>query len=323
MYKPKFVITKKDLYRLYCVEKRSTVFIAKIYNCNHDTISNRLREFDIPMRSKYEIPKEELLKLYVEENKSPEFISKLYGCTFGTIRNRLKKYAIPVKSKSLAQTHYAKYNFSGDVAEKAYMIGFRLGDLNVYKTKENAETIIVRCHTTCLPQIVLMKDIFERYGHVTANTRKDGGTDVNCYLNKTFDFLLPKADFVEKWIIDDEKCFRAFAAGYIDAEGTFGVYQNRGRFKMDSYDKGILSQIHNWLDRNKINNKFFRVQLQGDFLSGYRMNKDVWRINVNGVGDLLKFVETINPFLKHGKRVSDMSKVVKNIEQRKLKGTIK
>lgn len=323
MYKPKFSITKEELYRLYCVEKKSTIFIAKIYNCGHDTVSSRLRQFNIPLRFKYKIPKDKLFKLYVEQNKSPEFISKLYGCTFGTVRNRLKKYGIPFKSKSLAQTRYAKYDFSGNIIEKSYLIGFRLGDLNVYKTNKDAETVIVRCHTTCLTQIMLMRNIFRKYGHVTANTRKDGGTDVNCYLNKTFEFLLPKEIFIEKWIINNEDCFRAFAAGYIDAEGTFGVYQNRGRFKIDSYDKEILSQIHNWLNRNKIVNKFFRVQLKGDYLSGYRMNKDVYRVNVNGANDLLKFIEIIKPFLKHKKRVNDMNKVVKNIEQRKLKRTIK
>lgn len=323
MYKPKFIITKKDLYKLYYVEKKSTIFIAKIYNCNHDTISSRLREFNIPIRSKYEIPKKILQKLYLKENKSPEFIGKIYGCSFATIRNRLKKYGIPIKSKSLAQTHYAKYDFSGDIIEKSYLIGFRLGDLNVYKTNENAETIVVRCHTTCSTQIMLMKNIFKEYGHITANTRKDGGTDVNCYLNKTFEFLLPKADFIEKWIINNEKCFRAFAAGYIDAEGTFGIYQNRGRFKIDSYDKEILFQIYNWLDKNKIISKFFRVQRKGDFLSGYRMNKDVYRVNVNKANSLLNFIDAIKPYLKHGKRVNDMRKVIKNIELRKLKGTIK
>jgi len=323
MYKPKFIIEKEDLYKLYRVEKKSTLFIAKIYNCNHDTISGRLREFNIPIRSKYKISKKALLKLYLKENKSPAFIGKLYGCSFATVRNRLKKYGIPKKSKSLAQMRYTKYDFFGDIIEKAYLIGFRLGDLNVYKTSENAETVIVRCHTTCLPQIELMKNIFGKYGHVTSNTRKDGGTDVNCYFNKTFEFLLPKSDIVEKWIIDDEKCFRAFAAGYIDAEGTFGVYQERGRFKIDSYDKEILFQIHNWLDRNKISSKFFRVQLQGDFLSGYRMNKDVYRVNVNGANDLLKFIGIIKPFLKHGKRVNDMEKVIENIKRRKLKRTIK
>ena len=53
------------------------------------------------------------------------------------------------------------------------------------------------------------------------------------------------------------------------------------------------------------------------------MNKDVYRVNVNGANDLLKFIGIIKPFLKHGKRVNDMEKVIENIKRRKLKRTIK
>jgi hypothetical protein len=43
---------------------------------------------------------------------------------------------------------------------KVHKKAFAVSRDNVYKTSENAETIIVRCHTTCLTQITLMKKIF-------------------------------------------------------------------------------------------------------------------------------------------------------------------
>ena len=136
---------------------------------------------------------------------------------------------------------------------------------------------------------------------------------------------MPKHDLVEKWIFNSKKYFCSFASGYIDAEGTFGIYQARARFKIDSYDKKILSEIHMWLDRNNIRNKFIRVAKKGDYVKygNYNFKKDVWRINVNEALALLKFIELINPYIKHKKRKKDAKNSLKNILARKLKGTVK
>jgi len=277
-------------------------------------------------RVKIELSKEKLYTLYHTKNKSPEFIGGLFGCSFKTITNRLNEYGIPLKTPAFARMRYKKYDFSGDLIAKAYLIGFRLGDLAVSKTSPNAETIVVRLHTTHDVQINLFRKLFKKYGKVISyKSPTNPSTNINAYLNRSFDFLLPKHDLVEQWIIDDEEHFCSFAAGYIDAEGTFGIYQGRARFKIDAYDKGILSQIHIWLDRNNIPNKFFRVAKQGDYVKygNYHFKKDVWRINVNEANSLLKFISLIGPYIKHKKRKDDMKKSFKNIVNRKLKGSIK
>ncbi len=277
-------------------------------------------------RVKIELSKKKLYTLYHVQNKAPHVIGKLFGCSFSTITNRLKEYGIPLKSPSLARMRYKKYDFSGDLIEKAYLIGFRLGDLAAAKTNPTAETVVVRLHTTHDVQIDLFKKLFKKYGKVVSyKSPTNPSTNVNVYLNRSFEFLLPKWDLVEDWIVENEKYFRSFAAGYIDAEGTFGIYQGRARFKIDAYDKGILSKIHEWLDRNKIPNKFFRVAKKGDYVKygNYYFKKEVWRINVNEANALVNFIDLIDPYVKHKKRRSDMEKDIKNIAQRKLKGTIK
>jgi hypothetical protein len=45
-------ISKDELYKLYIVEKRSLVDIAKIYYVSHPTIVNRLKEFGFYMKHK-------------------------------------------------------------------------------------------------------------------------------------------------------------------------------------------------------------------------------------------------------------------------------
>lgn len=277
-------------------------------------------------RVKILLSKEKLYDLYHTQNKSPYFIGKLYGCSFSTVTNRLREHGIHGKSPSLARNRYKKFDFSGDLLEKAYLIGFRLGDLAASKTNPGAETVVVRLHTTHDVQIYLFKKLFKKYGEVVSyKSPVNPSTNVNAYLNRSFEFLLPKHDLVEEWIIANKKYFCSFAAGYIDAEGTFGVYQGRARFKMDAYDKEILFQIHAWLDRNNIPNKFFQIAKQGDYVKygNYYFKKEVWRVNVNEAGALLKFIDLINPYIKHKKRRKDMEKNLKNIGQRKLNGTIK
>ncbi|KKP43471.1 MAG: hypothetical protein UR46_C0010G0008 [Parcubacteria group bacterium GW2011_GWA1_33_6] len=277
-------------------------------------------------RIKIELSKKKLYTLYYVQNKPPHLIGKMFGCSFSTITNRLKEYGIPLKTPASARMKYKKYDFSGDLIEKSYLIGFRLGDLAVSKTNPSAETVVVRLHTTHDVQIDLFKNLFKKYGQVSlSKSSTNPSTNLNAFLNKSFEFLLPKWDLVEEWIIQDEKYFCSFAAGYIDAEGTFGIYQERARFKVDSYDKEILFQIHVWLDKNNIINKFFRVAKKGDYVryGDYHFKKDVWRVNVNDANSLLEFINLINPYIKHKKRRKDLEKNLKNIARRKLKGSIR
>jgi len=323
MNKKIIIITKKDLYKLYRTDRKSALIIAKIYNCHHRAIYDKLRKFKIPIRSNYKIPKKELLNLYYKKNKSPYFIGKIYGCSFSTITNRLKKYNIPKKSHSLARMRYKKFNFSNNNIKKAYLIGFRLGDLRVYKTNKNAETVIVQCHTTCNDQIRLIDKLFMKYGKVTLTPLKDGSTDINCFLNRTFNFLLPKNDNIKDWICSNKKSFCSFMAGYTDAEGNFIINQGRARFKIDSYDKNILKKIHCWLNNYNIISKFRRIGKKGEMRpEGYVFNKDLWRLNINEANSLFKFINLIKPFISHRKRLKDINICIKNIIKRKKLGTI-
>ncbi len=323
MVRKRIKILKKDLYRLYHKEKKSALKIAKIYNCNSETIGNRLREFNIPLRFKYKIYKKDLYRLYKTQNKSTLKIAKIYNCSPTTISNRLNKFNIPKKSICQARTHYPRYNFKGNLSEKSYLIGFRLGDLRVYKTQPYSETVIVQGHTTQGVQVRLIKNLFSKYGRVSITNQKDGSIDINCYLNETFGFLLPKKDDIESWICKNKRFFVAFIAGYIDAEGSFGINQGKARFKVDSYDKRTLHKMHSWLIKRKINSKISLIGKKGRLRSeGYHFNNDLWRLNVNEAQSILKFVNIIKPFVRHKKRSKDINIILENIRKRKQKGTI-
>ena len=199
------------------------------------------------------------------------------------------------------------------------VVGF--SDLNVYKRTENSEFIVVRCHTTCIPQLRLMRNLFKKYGQVSISKNvKTNSYHINCYLDKSFEFLLSEDKDVAEWIKKNNKYSAAFAAGYIDAEGNIGVYDRRARLKIDSYDKGIIFWLYEWFLKNKIvcPNPIRigkRSQIY-DQSKGYKYNDDLWRIRVSETKSLLKLFRLIYRQLKHSKRRSDLRKCLKNINDR-------
>ena len=180
------------------------------------------------------INKGTLERLYIAKNLSPNKIGKIFSCSFSTITNRLKEYNIPLKSPAFARMRYPKANFSGDPFLGAYMIGFRLGDLNVYRPSEKSETIVIRCHTTQFDQVRIMKLLFDRFGKVGISRNSSGHFYINCYLNNSFSFLLSKHKSSWNYLVNDLRLYPSFVAGYVDAEGNFIINQGRARFKIDS-----------------------------------------------------------------------------------------
>ena len=268
-------------------------------------------------RVKIAIDREQLKSLYLGENLTPLKIGQRLGCSFKTVRNRLKEFGIPFKNPSFARMRYPKTDYSGSLADKAYMIGFRIGDLNVYMRSPASETIVVRCHTTQKEQVAVMRDLFEKYGKVSISHRGEHLT-VNCFLNKSFGFLLLKDRSAWRWITKESKdVMLSFVAGYTDAEGNFIINQGRARFKIDSYDLSILHWMSKWLTQQGIPNKFRCIYRKGDPWNGaYPLNKDLWRLNVNDKMALKTFIDYILPFSRHAGRIRGVKLAKRNIYER-------
>lgn len=272
---------------------------------------------------KVHVPRSALHGLYLARNWSPEKIARRYKCTSVTIRHRLIEAGIPLKSKSRAHTRYARHDFSGSATEKAYMLGFRYGDLNVYQPPGSSETIVVRCHTTHRDQESVFTRIFSRYGAITSS-RNDYSVHLNCYVNRSFVFLLDKYNrLVAEWLHCREERMWAFVAGYTDAEGNFLINQGRGRFKIDSYDFSILSDVHGFLSERGVRSTFRMIAREGERKYGTTWNRDLWRLNVNQAASLEVFIRNILPFLLHRKRIKDARAAARNIVNRRAYGTIK
>ncbi|OHA19381.1 MAG: hypothetical protein A3C08_01305 [Candidatus Taylorbacteria bacterium RIFCSPHIGHO2_02_FULL_47_18] len=261
--------------------------------------------------------------MYVKKNLTPVEIGRRLKCSFKTVRNRLKEFGIPFKNPALARMRYQKFDCTHDPFIRSYMLGFRLGDLNVYKRGEHSETIVVRCHTTHKAQVLVIQSLFNPFGRVSVTPREEHFT-VNCFLNRSFEFLLPKNERVWQWIKDGDSVAQSFIAGYVDAEANFIINQGRARFKIDSYDYAILEWICSWLYKKSISYSYRCIRKKGpSWRNQPPLNGDLWRLNINEAGSLERFIKEIFPFLRHAHRIRDVKKCITNIKLRRKNGSIK
>src|SRR3989344_5885672 len=231
--KNKIIIPKNRLFDLYINKGYSTYKIANLYGCKSTTIYYKLKDHKIKTRPKklVNISRKELNKLYWKNKLSLSKISKKYDCTPSVILEKLKKYEIKRRDRSEANTLYPKKPFEGDFIKKAYMIGFRIGDLHVKKDKKNSKVIRINTNTTKIAQVELIKKVFGGYGHFYTKERR-GVHEVSCQLDKSFSFLITKEDNIPKWVLRSKKYFFSFLAGYTDAEGCIKVNQGRAKYRI-------------------------------------------------------------------------------------------
>lgn len=322
------LITEVHLRKLYLKNKLSTSAIAKIYNCSHVTILNYLKKYNMPRRSKLgnrkgiNIEKDMLDNLYHNEKMTQKQIANKFGYSRYGIQRWMKIYHIKSRNFSETNTKYPKFDFDGNLNYKAYLIGFRLGDLNVYKIHN---LIQVRCSTTIDAQAILINDLFKKYGNVHIWKAKRGTLEIIVLLNQSFEFLLPKKDLIENWIINNTKCFLSFLAGYADAEGSYYLRKpyyklskcDWGVFEIQTYDKNIIHTIHAYLIRFGIKSTFSKSRRAGYIdKRGIKTNKDCWRITIVRKKSLWEFIKLIEDYHKHKNKIEELGKVKDNLIKR-------
>lgn len=153
------------------------------------------------------ISKEKLKYFYHNRGLSLDKIAKILHCSEGGLQRKMRDFEIKSRPTSNRACKYKKKDFGESLTEKAYMIGFRLGDLNVSKGKS---VISVRCSTTKRAQASLIKNLFSPYGGVAITKAKRGTIEINVFLNNSFSFLIPKKDKIPGWVTRNDKYFLAF-----------------------------------------------------------------------------------------------------------------
>src|SRR4030042_2323456 len=209
------LINRKEPIDLYESRKKTSYEIAKIYNCCQATGWKRLKQCGIKClpngRKSIIVPKLRLADLYLKKRLSSREIAKFYNCAYSTIDTKIRKYGFQTRNISEAHIIYGRKDFDGSNAEKAYLIGFAMGDLRVRKNGENSETIHIDCGSTKKAQIDLIFSLFKPYGRIwISKPNKIGATQIECFLNKSLNFLLKKRILADSWIMKNKEYFLSF-----------------------------------------------------------------------------------------------------------------
>ena len=313
----KIEISFSQLSELYLNRKLNTYQIAKKFNCCQATIWKRLVQCNIKRRTPYELnsnvpSKDELLEYYTNKKLSTWKIEKEYGFSRGTIHRKLKEYEIDTRNRADSHITNPRKDFSGNLIEKAYLIGFRLGDLGVRKIYPNSKTITVASGSTIPEQIDLIKDLFKEYGAVRIKTTKRNKTNVWVGLNESFNFLFKE---VPEWVKEDQKYFLSFLAGFTDAEGNIGIYNKQAVFQIGNYERPILLFILENLNNLGI---ICRGPYESDTRNyfnkdGFRHNQNYFQIRVSRKDSLLRLFSLIKQYLKHKNKIKALKKAEENI----------
>jgi predicted DNA-binding protein YlxM (UPF0122 family) len=321
-----FHISKKELRKLYFKNKLSMSQIADKFGCTNSAIVYKFKKFNLKSRGNLGLTKPIKITqtgfeyLYYQRRFSLNKIAKMVHCSESGLERTFRKYNLISRGYKNRACKYKKSDFSGNLIEKAYLIGFRLGDLNVSK---RVSIIQVRCSTTIPAQTRLIRKLFNPYTtpHIWKAARETD--EIVCLVNRSFDFLLTKEDKIPSWVRKSKKYFFSFLAGYSDAEGCFCIHKRKnkvsfGLFEIGTQQKNILIQI--WLNLQKygIESVPPSISKRAGYVtpSGRKNNKDVWRITVARKKSLWKLIDSLSVYVKHQNKIKDIQKVRNNLKFR-------
>lgn len=269
------------------------------------------------MPAQINISKEELTELYLNQRLSSREIAKIFNCAHSAIDRKIHLAKLPIRNLAQAHIIYPRTNFSGNLIEKAYLIGFRIGDLRVRKFYKNSETIHIDCGSTKIEQINLIKSLFSPYGRVwVGKPNKRRAMQIECFLNDSFSFLLSKEPPL--WVFKNKISFARFLAGFTDAEGSIFISGKQAHYALGNYDLSLLKKIRKTLEKVGIKTQRITKSARKGLIAshGYKYNNDYWTLGLSRKVELIKLFNLIGPHLKHRKRIRQMKIAIKDITER-------
>jgi hypothetical protein len=218
--------------------------------------------------------------------------------TAATVLNHLRMRGVQLRDKVEAQikavTKYVKKPFDGDGRNRAYLVGFARGDLNVSR---HGRAIRVKTATTHPLMVDLIRKLFGPYSFVRVSPRLSGLAgyewSVQADLDASFSFLLEFRRKVPDWVFEKE-VFRYFIGGFFDAEGSIWLNQTAIHgfaLSITNRDAELLERIQSRL-REEGFNLYMRKQRDGD----------VWKIETWRREEVYKLIRFL--WLRHEEKVS-------------------
>lgn len=321
----KINIPKETLKELYLDKKLSLNQIAKQLDLTQITVLRRLKEAGIERRPAYRkkifVPKEVLTELYWNQKKKPKEIAKMFGIKDErTIRKKMERFGIKRRTQSEALTVKMKKPFTGDLSEKAYLLGLRAGD---FYAKRNHLCIRIQTSTTHPAQVDLLRNALGHYAEICIYLQKGKfGNEWYIYadLHPTFDFLLEKPKEIPQWILENSHYFYNFLAAYSDCEGCYRIAKSdknniRFFFQIATGDLEILKGIKQKLEYFGYH-PFLHLEkkkgLPGKKYPEYISKIDIYRFIFNRKAEVISLIELLLPLSKHSEKIRKINLILLN-----------
>lgn len=266
------------------------------------------------------LSKDTLQKEYIENKLSTWAIEKKHSISRSSVYTLLKKYDIPIRTLAQSHVKYDRKGYDGDSVDMAYLVGFAIGDLRVRNHGKNikSETISIACGSTKRAQIDLIVSLFANYGRVwVGKPGKRGVINVEAYVDKSFNFLLPTSrTYAQYHGCKDE--FFSFLAGVTDAEGSFYLSNGQAFVSWGNYDYALLEFIKEGLEKQDIKvPKICSDTLKGYIGSdGYSRNQCYHHISICRKNELKKLLAELEPRIRHEDKLEKLTEVRQNLAHR-------
>lgn len=245
---------------------------------------------------------------------NPKILEALYQKGDLSLQQIMKIFGFESSDKN-----YPKVPFSGNLKEKAYMIGLRTGDIYARK---HFNLIWIENTSPKLSQFKLFKSVFGKYGIVKFYEKKGGATEKTIrtysFLDNSFDFLISKPNEIPKWILENDEYFYSFLAGYMDCEGSWIITEHKkynGKYKdiifsLGTCDKIVLEQIHQKLKELEFESHLYLVRKAGVNTGIGICNFDLYRVMIMRVKDVIRLAKILLPLSKHEEKQNNALKII-------------
>jgi len=260
-----------------------------------------------------------LWREYVKNKLSTWAIEKKFGIPRSAVYVALRRYGIQPRTLARSHLKYERSNFSGDIHEKSYLLGFAIGDLRIRRHNgSRSETISIGCGSTKSTQIRLIEELFSAYGRVWKGAPdRRGAVNIEAFVDNTFSFLLPDRR-TYRWCSESRKTFFSFLAGFTDAEGSLYISNGKAFIAWGNYDEDILRFIQEGLKKFNIETpRICRDSLRGYKGShGYLRRKNYYHLTCTRKEFLRTILVTLKPLIRHRDKMDMLEKALENIAMR-------
>lgn len=243
-------------------------------------------------------------------------ISRIVGKSYTKIWGICR--ALEIRTRSVAEadqnsaelrSKHRRTSFGGTKEEKAYMLGFRNGDLTAWQASGTA--VMVTSTTTHRAFASLFRELFEKYGHIYQYPmhEKDKGYKwkVAVRLDNSFKFLVKTPMETIQWAASNERLFVNWLAGMIDSDGYIHISGNyaytRVRLVLYNTNELLLHAIRRILDGlGYHSNGPYRKSEKGKTTPhGITYTKDMWVLALQRTKEAQKLLEYLP--LRHSEKV--------------------